>query len=59
MRSDGQGRCRAPMNCFERYLTLWVFLCIIAGIVLGQVLPALFQALGAWKSPRSTCRSAC
>ncbi len=36
----------APMNLFERYLTLWVFLCIVAGIVLGQALPALFQALG-------------
>jgi len=24
-----------PMSLFERYLTLWVFLCIIAGIALG------------------------
>jgi hypothetical protein len=30
----------APMSLFERYLTVWVFLCIIAGIVLGQWLPA-------------------
>ena len=36
----------APMNLFERYLSLWVFLCIVAGIVLGQGLPAPFQALG-------------
>jgi len=35
-----------PMNLFERYLTLWVFLCIVAGIVLGQALPAPFQVLG-------------
>ena len=34
------------MNLFERYLSLWVFLCIVAGIVLGQGLPAPFQALG-------------
>jgi len=34
------------MNLFERYLTLWVFLCIIAGVVLGQFLPAPFQWLG-------------
>lgn len=34
------------MNRFERYLTLWVTLCIIAGIALGQLLPAVFQALG-------------
>jgi len=36
----------APMSLFERWLTLWVFLCIVAGIVLGQFLPAPFQALG-------------
>jgi arsenite transporter len=34
------------MNVFERYLTVWVFLCIIIGIVLGQWLPAPFQTLG-------------
>ena len=34
------------MNVFERYLTVWVFLCILAGIVLGQLFPALFQAIG-------------
>ncbi|WP_211245261.1 ACR3 family arsenite efflux transporter [Curvibacter gracilis] len=36
----------APMSVFERYLTLWVFLCIVAGIALGQVFPGLFQAIG-------------
>ena len=36
----------APMSLFERYLTVWVFLCIVAGIALGQFLPAPFQALG-------------
>ncbi len=36
----------APMNAFERYLTLWVFLCIVAGIALGQVLPGASQAVG-------------
>ncbi|KMN30826.1 arsenic transporter [Chromobacterium sp. LK1] len=34
------------MSRFERYLTLWVFLCIIAGIALGQTLPQVFQAIG-------------
>jgi ACR3 family arsenite transporter len=34
------------MNVFERYLTLWVFLCIVAGIVLGQLLPGPIQAIG-------------
>ena len=35
------------LNVFERYLTLWVLLCIVAGIVAGQLLPALVQAVGA------------
>lgn len=35
------------MSLFERYLTLWVALCIVAGIALGHVLPGLFQAAGA------------
>jgi ACR3 family arsenite transporter len=36
-----------PLTVFERYLTLWVFVCILAGVGLGQVLPAPFQAIGA------------
>ena len=36
----------APMSLFERYLTVWVLLCILAGIACGQVAPALFQAIG-------------
>ncbi len=36
----------APMSVFERYLTVWVFLCIVAGIMAGQVAPGLFQAIG-------------
>jgi ACR3 family arsenite transporter len=39
---------KAPaMGVFERYLTLWVALCIVAGIVLGQMIPAVFHAIGA------------
>jgi ACR3 family arsenite transporter len=36
----------APMTVFERYLTLWVFVCIVLGIALGQFFPAVFQAIG-------------
>lgn len=36
----------AAMNVFERFLTLWVFLCIVAGIMLGQLFPAPFHAIG-------------
>jgi len=35
------------MTGFERYLTVWVILCIVAGIILGQFLPGVFQAVGA------------
>jgi len=35
------------MSTFERYLTLWVALCIVAGIALGHVLPGAFHAIGA------------
>ena len=35
------------MNVFERFLTLWVFLCIVLGVALGQFFPDLFQAVGA------------
>ncbi|WP_339760657.1 ACR3 family arsenite efflux transporter [uncultured Hoeflea sp.] len=34
------------MSTFERYLTLWVALCIAAGIGLGYVFPSFFQAIG-------------
>ncbi|HEB80802.1 MAG TPA: arsenical-resistance protein, partial [Chromatiales bacterium] len=34
------------MGFFERYLTLWVFLCIAAGIGLGRLLPEVFHAVG-------------
>jgi ACR3 family arsenite transporter len=40
------------MNVFERYLTLWVFLCIVAGVVLGQVMPAPFHWLGSLEVAR-------
>ncbi len=34
------------MGVFERWLSLWVALCIAAGVALGQFFPAPFQALG-------------
>ncbi|SDC57417.1 ACR3 family arsenite efflux transporter [Paraburkholderia lycopersici] len=37
---------RPPIGFFERYLTLWVALCIVAGVVLGRALPSVFQAIG-------------
>ena len=37
----------SPLGFFERYLSLWVFLCIIAGTLLGLTAPAATQAIGA------------
>jgi len=39
-------QARVGLSVFERYLTLWVFLCIVLGVALGQLMPALFQAIG-------------
>ncbi len=39
----------APMSVFERYLTVWVFACIIVGVLVGQVFPEVFQAIGRWE----------
>ena len=35
------------MTVFERYLTAWVALCMLAGVVLGHLMPGLFQAIAA------------
>src|SRR5579863_8318462 len=45
--ADTARRPAAPgLGIFERYLTLWVALCILAGIVLGRLVPGPFHALG-------------
>jgi ACR3 family arsenite transporter len=44
---DGRTSPPAPLSLFERYLTAWVALCIVTGILLGQALPGVFQAIGA------------
>ncbi|MEY3632491.1 MAG: arsenical-resistance protein [Pseudomonadota bacterium] len=35
------------MTIFERYLTLWVGICIVVGIAIGQLFPAAIQSVGA------------
>jgi ACR3 family arsenite transporter len=35
------------MSTFERYLTVWVALCIVAGVALGHLMPGAFHAIGA------------
>ena len=42
----GKRAAGAPMSVFERYLSVWVALCIVVGIALGQFFPGVFQAIG-------------
>ena len=35
------------MSLFERYLSVWVALCLIAGLALGAIIPGVFDALAA------------
>ncbi len=35
----------SPLGFFERYLSVWVGLCILAGVFLGHLLPSVFQAI--------------
>ena len=43
----GKKAAGAPLGFFERYLTLWVFLCIAAGTLIGLYAPAAAHAVGA------------
>jgi ACR3 family arsenite transporter len=45
--ASGHVSAREPaMGVFERFLTIWVALCIIVGIALGQLLPGVFHVIG-------------
>jgi len=39
------GSTKPAIGFFERYLTVWVALCIVAGVILGRSFPSLFQAI--------------
>ena len=43
---EARNAVRPAIGFFERYLTLWVALCIVAGVLFGQILPRVFQAIG-------------
>ena len=46
MRGRDPGAVSSGLGFFERWLTLWVGLCIVAGIALGQIAPGFFQLIG-------------
>jgi len=39
----------SPMGVFERYLSLWVSLCIVVGVGLGAVIPDLFRVVASFE----------
>ncbi|HEX8442792.1 MAG TPA: ACR3 family arsenite efflux transporter [Allosphingosinicella sp.] len=43
--ADAELAARPAMSLFERYLSVWVLLCIVAGIGLGAALPGAFAAI--------------
>ena len=43
---------KSGMSVFERYLTVWVVMCIVVGIGLGQAFPGAARAIGAWEVAR-------
>ncbi|HPZ81817.1 MAG TPA: hypothetical protein PL064_00195, partial [Thermogutta sp.] len=40
---------RKRLNFFERYLSVWVALCMVAGVILGKSLPDLTATLRTWE----------
>lgn len=44
--TTGKRAAGAEMSGFERYLSVWVALCIVAGIALGHFFPAPFRFIG-------------
>ena len=37
------------MSIFDRFLSLWVALCIVAGVLLGNLIPGFFQTVAGWE----------
>jgi ACR3 family arsenite transporter len=50
--TTGKRAVGADMPFFERYLSVWVALCIVVGIVLGRFFSPAFDALGAMEVAR-------
>ena len=34
------------INFFQKYLTIWVFICMVVGVIIGKLLPTIPNALG-------------
>ena len=49
----------AGIGVFEKWLSVWVALCIAAGVVLGNLFPACSGCWRGWSTPRSTSSWRC
>src|ERR1700686_4672167 len=45
IRAYHRDRHMKRMNIFERYLSLWVALCMVAGVIIGKLMPASIRGL--------------
>ena len=52
VRSAPVAQIEPGIGFFERWLTVWVFLCIGGGVLLGQLMPGVFKAIGAMEIAR-------
>lgn len=52
MMKHGTGGQEGAIGFFERWLSVWVFLCIVAGVALGELFPALTRLLGSMEIAR-------
>ena len=43
--ADAAALAKPAISTFERYLSIWVTLCIVVGIALGAAVPSLFEGI--------------
>src|SRR4030042_2226946 len=48
-KEDGSNKKEASLGIFEKYLTLWIILCIAAGLLIGRFLPEVVQFVDSLK----------
>ena len=50
---SGEGNAKR-LDFFERYLTVWVFVCVLLGLALGSLAPAAVGKIGEWEFVRGS-----
>jgi len=49
MSKEAAGEKNSGIGFFERYLTIWVAICIVLGVAIGQLIPAFPETLSRWE----------